>query len=262
MNKKWIKISTLCILFGVLAFAGCVEPVRYPEIVGEVPSLVIAARYRIVGTSVQNRPIMCLELGNGSDATFIMATIHGNEAAGTPLVRRLAWYLREHSEILTGRKVVLMAVANPDGMINGTRHNVKGVDLNRNFQAANRVNSKETGLTALSEPETRIINQLIRQYAPARIVSIHNRLQDSPGSIDYDGPGQGLASHMVRYCDLSIYRYGALSGSLGAYAGVTLGIPTITFELARNANEFSSDTLWKLYGKALIAAIVYPDTVK
>ena len=107
MNKKWVKISTLCILFG-LAFAGCTEPVRYPEVVGEVPTAVFPSRYRIVGQSVQNRAMLCLEMGEGSDITFIMASIHGDEHAGTPLVRHLASYLRQHWAALKGRKVVLM----------------------------------------------------------------------------------------------------------------------------------------------------------
>ena len=163
--NKWIKVSTLCTLFGVLAFSGCVEPVQYPQIVGEVPSSVFPAQYHIVGKSVQRRPIMCLVLGDGSDVTLIMATIHGNEPAGTPLA---------------GRKVVLMAVANPDGMVNNTRYNAKGVDLNRNFEAANRINTKETGLLPLSEPEAVIIKRLIQEYRPDRIVSIHQPLMMAP----------------------------------------------------------------------------------
>ena len=96
MNKKWARISIVCVLFGVMAFAGCVEPVRYPEIVGELPTAVFPSQYRIVGTSIQRRPIMCLQMGQGPDVTYIMATIHGNEPAGTPLVRRLARHLRQH----------------------------------------------------------------------------------------------------------------------------------------------------------------------
>jgi len=232
--------------------------VSFPEIVGEVPSFVIPSRYRIVGTSVQRRPIMCLELGDGPDVTFIMATIHGNEPAGTPLVRRLARHLRQNRELLNGRMVVLMAVANPDGMVNRSRYNAKGVDLNRNFQAANRVNSKQTGLTALSEPESRIIKQLILQYKPDRIVSIHQPL----ACIDYDGPGRMLAQSMARYCDLPVKKLGARPGSLGSYAGETLGIPIITFEMLPTDSQLNSEALWRKYGKSLIAAIVYPDTVQ
>ena len=256
--NKWIKVSTLCILFGVLALAGCVEPVQYPQIVGEVPTAIIPVQYRIVGTSVQRRPIMCIELGTGSDVIFIMATIHGNEAAGTPLVRRLSWYLRERPELLSGRKVVLMAVANPDGMVNGTRYNARGVDLNRNFEAANRINTKETGLLPLSEPEAVIIKQLIEKYRPDRIVSIHQPLN----CIDYDGPAQMLAIHMGKYCALPVRKLGARPGSLGSYAGLTLGIPIITFEMLPTDSQLNSDALWRKYGRALLAAIVYPDAVR
>jgi len=258
MNKKWARISALCILFGVMVFAGCVEPVRYPEIVGELPTFVFPSQYQIVGTSVQQRPIMCLVLGDGPDVTLIMATIHGNEAAGTPLVRTLSWYLRQRPEMLSGRKVVLMAVANPDGMANGTRYNAKGIDLNRNFEARNRVNSKQTGLKALSEPEARTIKQVIQQYNPDRIVSIHQPLN----CIDYDGPARMLAERMGQYCALPVKKLGARPGSLGSYAGVTLGIPIITFEMLPADSQLNSQALWGKYGRAMLAAILYPDPVR
>jgi protein MpaA len=258
MDKNWINVLIVCALLAVLIFAGCAEPVSYPEIVGEVPSFVIPSRYRILGTSVQRRPIMCLQMGQGPDVTYIMATIHGNEAAGTPLVRRLARYLRQNRELLSGRMVVLMSVANPDGMVNRTRHNAKGVDLNRNFEAANRVNSKETGLTSLSEPETRIIKQLILQYKPDRIVTIHQPL----ACIDYDGPGRMLAARMAQYCDLPVKKLGARPGSLGSYAGETLGIPIITFEMLPTDSQLDSQALWQKYGRALLAAVVYPDPLQ
>ena len=255
MNKRWSEISALCILFSVFAFAGCIESVQYPQIVGEVQSSVFPAQYRIVGKSVQQRPIMCLVLGDGPDVTLIMATIHGNEAAGTPLVRNLSWYLRQHPEMLTGRKVVIMAVANPDGMANDSRYNAKGIDLNRNFEAKNRVNSKQTGLTALSEPESRAIKQVIQQNKPDRIVSIHQPLN----CIDYDGPARMLAERMGQYCVLPVKKLGARPGSLGSYAGVTLGIPIITFEMLPADSQLNSQALWRKYGRALLAAIVYPN---
>ena len=255
MNKKWAIISTVWALFAILAFAGCVEPVSYPEIVSELPPVVPPAQYRIVGTSVQRRPILCFVLGEGPDVTFIMATIHGNEPAGTPLVRRLSRYLRQHPEMLTGRTVVLLSVANPDGMARNKRFNAHGVDLNRNFEAANRLNSKESGLRALSEPEARVIRQLILQYNPDRIVSIHQPLN----CIDYDGPARMLADRMGQFCALPVRKLGARPGSLGSYAGVTLGIPIITFEMLQADSQLNSESLWRKYGRALVAAIVYPD---
>ena len=260
MNKKWSIILTVCALFIVLVFAGCYEPTRYPELIKAPPPPAIALppQHRIVGTSVLRRPIMCLVTGQGPDVTFILATIHGNEPAGTPLVRRLAKYLPQHPHLLTGRTIVLLPVANPDGMAYNSRFNAHGVDLNRNFATANRLNSKQFGHTALSEPEARAIDRLIRQYAPDRVVSIHQPLS----CIDYDGPGLTLAVRMAQYCDLPIKKLGAKPGSLGSYAGLTLEIPIITFEMLQSDSALTPERLWQRYGKALIAAIVYPDTVK
>jgi len=258
MNKKWANILKFCALFATLAFAGCYKPVYYPELVGEQPTVVLPAQYRIVGTSVERQPIMCLVLGEGPDVTFILATIHGNEVAGTPLVRWLGKYLRQYPEMLTGRTVVLLSVVNPDGMAHDRRHNSRGVDLNRNFEASNRLNDKESGQIALSEPEARVIHRLILQYKPDRIVTLHQPL----ACIDYDGPAQMLADRMGKYCALPVKKLGAKPGSLGSYAGVTLGIPIITFEMMGADSQLDSETLWHKYGRALLAAILYPDPIR
>jgi protein MpaA len=250
----------VCALFGVLVFAGCHEPASYPKIVAAPQSLTdtLPAQQLIAGESVENRLIECLILGHGRDVTFILATIHGNEPAGTALLRHLAEYLPRHPQLLAGRTVVLLPVANPDGMARYSRENARGVDLNRNFAAANRSDNKRSGTASLSEPETRIIEQLIRQYAPDRIVSIHQPL----ACIDYDGPAKAVASRMAEYCNLPVKKLGARPGSLGSYAGLTLGIPIITFELLPGDTALSPRRLWQRYGTSLIAAIVYPDPVK
>ena len=260
MNRKRSIISTAYALFAALALAGCYQPVDDPVIVGvlQPPAVEPAIQRRIVGKSIQNRPIEHSVLGQGRDVTFILAAIHGNEPAGIPLVRRLAQYLQQRPHLLQGRKVVLLPVANPDGVAHNTRFNARGVDLNRNFSTANRLNSRRFGRTALSEPEARIITQLIRQYAPDRIVSIHQPL----ACIDYDGPGKALARRLAEYCNLPLIKLGPKPGSLGSYAGVTLGIPIITLELPHTADRLNSERLWRQYGPALIAAVVYPNRVK
>jgi len=251
-------------LLTVLAFAGCYKPVYFPEIVSpiDLPPTVVPSQYSIVGRSVEGRPMMCLVLGQGPDTCLIMAAIHGNETAGIPLVRRLGNELRQNPELLNGRTVVILSSANPDGIVRNTRQNAHGVDLNRNFEAANRVNSKETGLKALSEPESLAIQKVILQYKPDRIVSVHQRDPGQPGCIDYDGPADDLARHMADYCDLPVTRLGSKPGSLGSYAGVTRGMPIITFEMRPSDSKLDSQSLWRRYGKALIAAVVYPEAVK
>jgi len=263
MNGKRYIILTVSTLSAFLSFTGCTEPAP-PQIVFEPPRrttivpVLPLVEHRIIGTSVQGRPIMCTVLGQGQDVTLIMATIHGNEPAGTPLVQKLTDYLQSKPSLLTGRKVVLLPLVNPDGMANNSRYNARSVDLNRNFAAANRQNNAQNGYVPLSEPEAGAIASVIRQYSPDRIVSIHQPLT----CIDYDGPAWALASHLAQHCDLPIRKLGAQSGSLGSYAGLSMHIPTITVELPRDADQYDRDYLWQQYGSALVAAVIYPQMAK
>jgi len=256
MHKNYFVILLVCCALAILVLSGCAEPVRYPEVVSELPSAEVLVQRQIVGTSVDNRPIECIMLGQGPDVIFILATIHGNEPAGTPLVRQLSKYLQQNTQLLTGKKVVLLPVANPDGLYSNSRFNANGVNLNRNFATDNRINKRKFGYKALSEPETRTIEKLISKYKPDRIVSIHQPL----ACIDYDGSAYSLANEMAQHCELPIKKLGAKPGSLGSYAGLTLGIPIVTFEMFQNDSSLNDDVLWQRYGAALLSAITYPQT--
>jgi len=207
----------------------------------------------IVGHSVESRPIICRRIGDGEYVVLMMASIHGNEAAGTPLLNRLAEHVVANPDLVTGVTLVLMPVVNPDGVESGKRRNARGVDLNRNFPAENRQNSSRYGLNALSEPEALAIYQVINDTLPNHIVTLHEPLQ----CVDYDGPAKELAKVMSEHCPLPVKKLGSRPGSLGSYAGVTLGIPTITFELPRNAAIQSPEFLWRFYGEALIQALLH-----
>ena len=256
MNNRSCVTLAICARAAVLVLAGCREPALYPQFVTVPhPSTALLVQHHIVGRSVRNRSIMTQVFGRGPDVILVIATIHGNEPAGTPLLRTLAQHLKDHPHLFTGRTIVLLPVANPDGMAANTRLNANGVDLNRNFATANRINSASFGRSALSEPEARVIKQLIRQYAPDRIVTIHQPL----ACIDYDGPARAITARMAQHCDLPVKKLGARPGSLGSYAGLTLGIPIITFEMRTNDSQLPPQSLWRKYGNALLAAITYPN---
>jgi protein MpaA len=148
-----------------------------------------------------------------------------------------------------------MPVANPDGMANNLRTNIRGVDLNRNFEARNRKNIKRYGEKPLSEPESRALKNLILEYEPTRILTIHQPF----GCIDYDGNAAGIAERMGQFCELPVEKVGAMPGSLGSFAGIETGIPIITLELKENDHLFDDRTLWDKYGKALLAFVTYPE---
>ena len=233
----------------------------------KIPETKNAKKY-IAGKSVENRAIEYLVFGEGNDVVFILATIHGDEYVGTPLVHRLAEYLDKHPRLLDGRKVVLLPNANPDGMAHFDHFNVNGVDLNRNFDSSNRRNGGRAGRRALSEPEACAIQKIIEKYSPNRVVSIHQlrswaSSSDKPsGMVDYEGPAEALAEQISYHCKLPAEKFGTQHGSLGAYVGNDLGVPIITLELTKFDYGLTLEQLWGKYGNALITAVVYPDKVK
>lgn len=201
--------------------------------------------------SVEGRALEITVLGDGEESVLLLATIHGDEWAGTPLLERLVRHLLAHPELAGDRRVVVLPCANPDGYAAGRRTNARGVDLNRNFPASNRRTAARHGAHALSEPEAQFVRALVERERPTRIVSIHQPL----GCIDWDGPGEALAERMGTHGALPIRRLGARPGSLGSWAGEELGIPVITLELPGGAQRLSEDELWERYGALLLTAI-------
>jgi protein MpaA len=254
---RWIlgAVMLMCVLVcGCNPRAEVVEPsLAFNDPLVDVETTLPVAQIRFGGRSLMKRMVLYDILGYGQDTTLIIATIHGNEDAGTPLVERLSRHLQENPILLAGRKVVIIPVLNPDGRAARVRYNARGVDLNRNFESDNRVNNKVNGLEALSEPESQILTRIITEYRPNKIVALHQPLS----CVDYDGPGKGLAQAMAEHCPLPVKKLGARAGSLGAYSGESLHIPTITLEMHASDSSLSEQALWDTYGEALVAAILY-----
>lgn len=244
-------------VFAVVYVGGCAAPIRTTAIrpvpIIETPERLTDGVRLTLGYSVEDRPIEAQVFGDGPDATLFLATIHGNESAGTPLLYELSRYLGSSPGLLGDRRVVLIPIVNPDGYDHRSRYNVNRVDWNRNFPAANRKNGKRYGESALSEPEAVAIASAIRRFRPDRIVTIHQPV----ACVDFDGPAADLATAMAEACSLSVKRLGLKPGSLGSYAGVTLGIPVVTVELPAGASRMDDEELWRRYGPMLIAAIEY-----
>ena len=210
-----------------------------------------------IGHSVRGRPIEAHVVGDGTERILLVATIHGDEPAGTSLLDTLRFELLHQPKLLTDRCVVLVPVVNPDGYARGTRSNIHGVDLNRNFPAANFSASPSRGAEPLSEPEARAIKLLIDQYQPTRVVSIHQPV----GCVDYDGPGRALAEVMAAEMNLPVRKLGGRAGSLGSFVGITNGVPIITLELPGGAHRLKASELWERYGAGLLTVIAYPEVV-
>ena len=201
--------------------------------------------------SVEGRPLEVRVLGTGGLTVLFVASIHGDEAAGTPLLHAFLRRLEDNPSWLAGRRAVVVPVANPDGVAHRTRGNAGDVDLNRNFPAKNWRAARAHGHAPLSEPESRFLHLLIETYAPERILSFHQAAE----LIDYDGPGGALAHRLAAVSPLSVRRMGARPGSLGSWAGVDRGLAIITVELPRSADRLDSEASWERYGGLLVEAL-------
>ena len=157
--------------------------------------------YQQYGRSVLGAPLLWFPAPLGdADSGLILAGTHGDENAA---IATLSGALRTLPDALRRHHVVL--AVNPDGCQLGLRANANGVDLNRNFPAANwqsgetvyRWNSMaeardvalSTGSHPASEPETQALCALIHQLKPRWIVSWHEPLGciDDPHQAEIGG---------------------------------------------------------------------------
>ncbi|HHA2007814.1 murein tripeptide amidase MpaA [Enterobacter quasimori] len=185
---------------------------------------------------------------------LIVAGTHGDENSSivtlSCALRTLTPELRRHHVILT---------VNPDGCQLGLRANARGIDLNRNFPAANwragetvyRWNSSAeardvvllTGDAPGSEPETQALCQLIHKIHPAWVVSFHDPLAciEDPR---HTALGQWLAEAFALPLVTSVgYE---TPGSFGSWCA-DLGLHCITAEFP----PISSDEASEKYLKAM-----------
>ncbi|HBC9239494.1 TPA: murein tripeptide amidase MpaA [Klebsiella oxytoca] len=180
-----------------------------------------------------------------SRSGLILAGTHGDENAS---IVTLSCALRTLKPELRRHHVVL--AVNPDGCQLGLRANARGIDLNRNFPAANwkegetvyRWNSAAeqrdvvllTGEKPGSEPETRALCQLIHQIHPAWVISFHDPLAC------IEDPGHSELGHWLADA-FSLPLVGSVGyetpGSFGNWCA-DIGLPCITAEFpAISADE-------------------------
>jgi N-acetylmuramoyl-L-alanine amidase len=105
---------------------------------------------------------------------LVVGAVHGNEPAGKAVVARL-----RRVKPPQGTALWLVPDANPDGAAANTRHNARGVDLNRNFPHRWRPQDGvyESGPGPASEPETQALQSFIERERPRVTLWYHQALR-------------------------------------------------------------------------------------
>jgi murein peptide amidase A len=194
-----------------------------------------------LGRSVRGVPLWSRDIvptaGSARLRVLVLGGIHGDELASVNLV--FDWLERVVAAPTDAIHWRMVPLVNPDGLLQKrpTRFNARGVDLNRNFPTqdwstdaqaywVNRTGKdprRYPGPLAMSEPETRWVQQQVEQFQPDLIVSVHAPY----GVLDFDGPPPPPDKLGSLYLD----QVGIYPGSLGNYAGVTRRVPVVTLEL-------------------------------
>ncbi|MGP2443751.1 murein tripeptide amidase MpaA [Pantoea ananatis] len=210
----------------------------------------LAISWQQFGRSVLGAPLLWFPAVQADgDSGLILAGTHGDENAA---IAALSAALRTLPEAHRRHHVVL--AMNPDGCQLGLRANANGVDLNRNFPAANwqsgetvyRWNSAadardvklSTGTHPASEPETQALCALIHQLKPAWVVSWHEPLAciDDPEQTDV---GAWLAAQ-TQLPRVSSVGY-ATPGSFGSWCH-DLSLPCVTAEMPAISVDEATET--------------------
>lgn len=203
-----------------------------------------------IGTSVKGRAITSYTLGSGPQVVLFTGAIHGSEASTRSLMMRWIDELEARPrQIPADKSVVIVPTINPDGLASGSRVNANNVDLNRNFATSDWKTDITTtsntpfpgggGASAMSEPETKAIANLVGRLKPRLVLSYH-----SIGGLVAANQTGDSSSRAGTYAKLSGYRnttgssdtfeYG-ISGTADDYYGQVLAVPSILVELGSHS---------------------------
>jgi hypothetical protein len=151
---------------------GAEERSAYLKSLAAYSSKQIAVQYRILGKTVQQRPIdaVCIvgrekvNLKNERKLrVMLLAAQHGSEISGCEALLVMAgnWvYGRNRPEWLDSMEILIIPAVNPDGIENKKRVNARGVNLSTDF-----------GL--LAAPESTAVNAVLLDFKPHVVLDIH-----------------------------------------------------------------------------------------
>lgn len=209
--------------------------------------------WKVLGSSVQGRPIRSLTLGHGSRKVLLVGGIHGDEPEGAYATAQLPAAFAA-ANLAGGVTLTIIEDVNPDGRAAAQRGNANGVDINRNFPASNfDTHEPSYGGAPLSQPESRVLFDVIDRIDPALVLVFHSWVDKQ--FVNFDGPALAIAERFSTESGISLTpssEFSPTPGSLGSYVGRDRRTPVLTIEFLRGSDPKAN---WERVRSAVLNAI-------
>jgi protein MpaA len=219
---------------------------------------------KILGYSHLKHPIELYTFGSGPVSVLFLGGVHGDEIEGFTCLERFL-SLVQNGELSVAKELTLYLCPrlNPDGCASNRRTNEHNVDLNRNLPTENWSGKFQNvryypGASAGSEPENKILVEMLDELKPRLIVSLHSY---EKAMTNYDGEvSKAVAEKMAAVNGLPAkgdIGY-PTTGSLGNYGAMERKIPTVTLEIFKGQNL---EEAWVQHRPGLEAALAWASTL-
>jgi protein MpaA len=207
----------------------------------------------VFGKTAIGLPIPAYRWERGGPEVLVLGGVHGDETESVVCAHGLLEKLL--ADFPFQMNLTLIPAFNLDGVLSKSRLNGNGVDLNRNMPS-NDWNPKAfnerypPGSHANSEPENQALVAFLTQKKPRFIISLHSWKP----LLNVNGDCQDVAEAIRAVTGYSIEETIGYPtpGSLGTYAGIERGMPTLTYEIERG--QAPKDVL-KMHVPAVLAGL-------
>jgi murein peptide amidase A len=203
-------------------------------------------KWQEIGRSARGRSIRYRKVGTGHRCVLWIGGIHGNETEGVVATRELPAAFLAAKGMSSRVTLHIVEDMNPDGRDAQQRGNSRGVDLNRDFPASNRKRGR-----GLSQPESRVIHDLILKLQPDLVMVAHSWRDRF--FINFDGPARRSARLFHEHSNFPVVPSSSIAstpGSMGSWCGWDMAIPILTVEWRRGTPP---ELAWEDTREAILA---------
>lgn len=197
------------------------------------------------GTSVQGRPLQCMEIPGGAGRVMVIAGFRGTRNSSVQVAESLAQHALQQAGLGDQVSLLIVRDANPDGRTLRKPTNARGVDLDRNFASTNwrKIPIDKQwlgGRQPVSEPETQWLTKLVTSWQPTRVVVLVDDTQTA--WVRTLGPDPAWQRSLAPLTALPWVESSLAipSGSLASWVARDLKIPTLLLNVppAENVEGF------------------------